>query len=502
MTSTQTRPINIAIAAMGGQGGGVLADWIISVAENNDYIVQATSVPGVAQRTGATVYYIEIFPRNAVPASGGDPVMALIPVPGDVDIVIAGELVEAARAVIRGIVTPDRTTVIASAHRDYALSEKMAMGDGRADSATILHRTRASAKELLAFDMAVIAENTGSVISAVLLGALAAANVLPFSPEQFEGAIKRSNIDIDRNLTGFAAGYARAHADNEAAQRPEPPAASIEAGLLDPKCIALKQRVEHEIPAAAQEIALAGLHRVVDYQDPNYGGLYLDRLQPIVAIDNEESKLLSSETARYLALWMSYEDTIRVAELKIRRERFDRFRSEVGARPDQIVRVTEFMHPRFEEICDTLPAGLGRSAMNSATLRKIIGLFCRRGRKIRTSSLPGFLLLYGVSALKPWRRRTLRYQRENESIEYWLRRIRTIGAENYHLAVELAECQRLIKGYGDTHERGLRNYRAILSQLDHIASQPDAALTLRHLRDAALADEAGQSLRDVLEQVA
>ena len=51
-----TQPIKIAVLAMGGEGGGVLADWIVDLGEANGYIAQTTSVPGVAQRTGATIY--------------------------------------------------------------------------------------------------------------------------------------------------------------------------------------------------------------------------------------------------------------------------------------------------------------------------------------------------------------------------------------------------------------------------------------------------------------
>ena len=91
----RTRPISIAILAMGGEGGGVLADWIIDLAENNHYIAQLTSVPGVAQRTGATIYYLEIYPRAGIADAAHEPVLALMPVPGDVDIVIASELMEA-----------------------------------------------------------------------------------------------------------------------------------------------------------------------------------------------------------------------------------------------------------------------------------------------------------------------------------------------------------------------------------------------------------------------
>src|SRR5215467_1417948 len=117
------RSIKLTIAALGGQGGGVLTDWLIASAEANGYIVQSTSVPGVAQRTGATIYYLEFFSRAEAVRAGREPVMALMPVCGDVDCVVASELAEAGRAIQRGLVTP-RTTLIASTHRDYAISEK------------------------------------------------------------------------------------------------------------------------------------------------------------------------------------------------------------------------------------------------------------------------------------------------------------------------------------------------------------------------------------------
>src|SRR6185437_6128604 len=129
--------------AMGGEGGGVLAEWIVDLAEHGGYIAQMTSVPGVAQRTGATNYYVELFPKNAAQAAGRLPVMALTPVPGDVDIVIASELMEAGRAVQRGIVTPDRTTFLVSTNRVYSMTEKIALADGRVDSATLLEGCKA-----------------------------------------------------------------------------------------------------------------------------------------------------------------------------------------------------------------------------------------------------------------------------------------------------------------------------------------------------------------------
>jgi indolepyruvate ferredoxin oxidoreductase, beta subunit len=54
MTGPQARPITILIAALGGEGGGVLTDWIVAAASQLGFPVQSTSIPGVAQRTGAT----------------------------------------------------------------------------------------------------------------------------------------------------------------------------------------------------------------------------------------------------------------------------------------------------------------------------------------------------------------------------------------------------------------------------------------------------------------
>src|SRR5579884_258761 len=177
------RPICIAVLAMGGQGGGVLVDWIVALAERGGYVAQSTSVPGVAQRTGATVYYVEMIEARP---DGRAPVLALMPAPGHVDIVNGAELMEAGRAMQRGLVSPERTTLIASSHRSYAVAEKIAPGDGIADDAKVYRAAQVAAKRFLAFDMAALAERTGSAISAVLFGALAASGTLPFPRAAYE----------------------------------------------------------------------------------------------------------------------------------------------------------------------------------------------------------------------------------------------------------------------------------------------------------------------------
>ena len=130
--------------------------------------------------------------------------------PGDVDIVIASELMEAGRAVQRGLVTPDRTTFIVSTNRVYSMTERIALADGRVDSAALLEGCRAAAKRIIHGDMAQLAEATGSVISAVLFGALAGAKVLPMQRMAFEAAIHRGGVGVKASIAAFGAGFAAA----------------------------------------------------------------------------------------------------------------------------------------------------------------------------------------------------------------------------------------------------------------------------------------------------
>ncbi|MGH8746812.1 MAG: 2-oxoacid:acceptor oxidoreductase family protein, partial [Burkholderiales bacterium] len=162
------RPLTVLIAALGGEGGGVLADWILSAAAAEGYPVQSTSIPGVAQRTGATTYYLEVYPARAAELGERRPVMTLAPAPGCVDVMITSELLETARAMQNGFVTPDRTTLIASTHRVYTTLEKMAMGDGRIDSERIVKAAQALSRRAQLFDMQRLAREAGTVISAVM----------------------------------------------------------------------------------------------------------------------------------------------------------------------------------------------------------------------------------------------------------------------------------------------------------------------------------------------
>src|SRR5690606_18486786 len=210
MTSTQFHagtPIKIAILAMGGQGGGVLADWIVDMAEHAKWWAQTTSVPGVAQRTGATIYYVEMMPETEVSAAGRQPALAMMPTPGDVDLVVAAELMEGGRAIQRGLVTPDRSTLMSSSHRSYAVGEKSARGNGIADSNKVIETGEAASKRFICLDLQALAEQAGSVISASLFGAVAGSGTLPFTRQDFEETIRRGGVGVEASLRAFALGF-------------------------------------------------------------------------------------------------------------------------------------------------------------------------------------------------------------------------------------------------------------------------------------------------------
>ncbi len=500
------RPIAIAVLAMGGQGGGVLVDWIVALAEGQGWLTQSTSVPGVAQRTGATVYYVETIEGDG---SGRKPVLSLMPVPGEVDIVIGADLMEAGRAMQRGFVSPGRTTLIASSHRAYAVSEKIVPGDGAGDPAKVYEAARASSKQFLAFDMAAIAEQSESVISAALFGALAGSGALPFPREAYEAAIREGGLGVEASLRAFSQAFEAATAELRKPSPAPPPLRPSAALKRFPRLQpigntgfdALVERAR-KFPEPAHGMIAAGLARVVDFQDVAYGAEYLDRLQPFAALESGSTDCpLTTAAAKQIARAMAYDDVIRVADLKTRGSRFARVRAEVAARPDQLIYATEFMHPRLEEVCGTLPAGLGQWIEASPRVAGLLRPLIDRGRRVNTGTIGWFLVLYVVAGFRGFRRGTLRHQRETAHLLAWLDQALAAARRDRALGVELLETRRLVKGYSDTHDRGEGKFSRVMAMAKRLESRADAADWLRRLRQAALADADGKALADTLRTI-
>jgi indolepyruvate ferredoxin oxidoreductase beta subunit len=344
-----------------------------------------------------------------------------------------------------------------------------------------------------------------------MLGALGGSGVLPFRKAAFEAAIKKGGIAVKTNLAAFEDAYQRAAAGGDAGRATQAEAAAtgelraVPAQARSPKLQPLLDRVRR-FAAPVQQTAFEGVRRAIDYQDPAYAALYLERVEKIAALDAKQGGgsdgqwALTEATARALALWMTFEDTIRVADLKTRPARFVRVREEIRADTAQLFGITEFMKPRVVEMAGTLPAGMGRWILRSPGICRFLTRWTG-GRHVRTSTVTGFLMLYLLGGMKRWRRGTLRYHEENERMEQWLGRIERLAATNYALAVELAKAQRLVKGYGETHERGWRNFSTLVDKLDELAVRPDGAAVFARLMTAALADEEGKALARELAEI-
>jgi indolepyruvate ferredoxin oxidoreductase beta subunit len=467
--SLPERPITILIAALGGEGGGVMADWLMEAATACGFPAQATSIPGVAQRTGATTYYLEVFPAERAQLGGREPVMSLTPTPGNVDVMVASELIEAGRAMQNGYVSPQRTTLVASTHRIYATVEKMQMADGRFESERVVEAARQLAKQAVLFDMRELAQQNGTVINAVLFGAVAGSGVLPLPREACEKAIRSAGRGAEASLRGFAAGY-----DIAAGTRASPAIATA-----PPRATALK------------DVMALGIARLKDYQGDAYAALFEERMQPFLSDEK-----LAAEVARHLAVWMSYEDIVRVADLKTRASRFARVRKEVGAKPGEPVVVVDYLKPGVEEFASLLPPSLGERLVRWATARGKLDAY-NVGMHVKTSGVFGYLLVRSLSWLKPWRPHSYRFREEQRLIERWLGHVAEAARRDAGLALEIAECARLVKGYGETHRRGKGNFLALLDALVENPPTADAqeqARAIRKAREAALADPEGKAL--------
>lgn len=499
----ETRPTTLQVSAIGGEGGGVLATWIVAAAQRAGYPIQSTSIPGVAQRTGATVYYIEVFPVSIAELDGKRPIMALYPGVGDIDIMLASEFAEAGRAISNGFVTPDRTHLIASTHRVFAIGERSDMADGRYDVERLHTAVRERTKHAYLADFRQVAEEHGVSLNAILLGVLAGVGQLPMAVEDYKGAIEESGIAVEPNIEGFEIGLNYSFSNET--KKTDLIAEGRDAGRVTPEM--LKVRVGSQFPETCHTFFLEAVNRLAGYQDDAYAEAFLDRLSKVLGIESKVGGdgTVTAEAGRQLALRMSYEDVIRVAQLKSAGDRLGRIREEVGAKDGEPIVVVDYLKPGIDELCSILPAGLGRRLMSLAE-RKGWRNRCNFGLHLKSTTVTGYLRLRLLAGLRQWRRGTYRYSEEQASIEAWLEDVKATLTLSRALAMETVECARLIKGYGETHQRGTENFNEIRKQVIVPALSgtmaPDiAADALANARAAALSDPEGTRLGDVLTEI-
>lgn len=504
----QQKPITLLICALGGEGGGVLTEWLVDIAWASGYAAQSTSIPGVAQRTGATTYYLEVFPVPLAELGGKRPVFSLNPVPGALDGLISSELLETARQVGNGMASPQRTLVISSSSRTLTTAERMVPGDGRTDNAPLLQVIADQSRATQVFDMGEMARECGTVVSAVMLGAMAASGLLPFARQAYESVIRHGGKGAEASLRGFDRAFAQVH--TQQAQTALVSSLLSNRELSTPASHGLEADLAHIFPPPVHAMLALGYARMLDYQDRDYADLYVQRLQQVLRAEQLADPALAHgyattrEMARWLALWMAFDDIVRVAALKSSASRWQRVAGEVKASDGDLLQVYDHFKPGAPEFAALLPAGLAARVTRWDRQRVAHGKSpWALPLKIGTHSVVGMVSLRLLASLKWLRVRGSRYATEQALIEQWLAGVVRSTQTHWQLGHEIALCGRLIKGYGSTNERGKDNLMHVLAHLATgaaFASNESRAAAIAQAREAALADEAGKALDQTLVQ--
>jgi len=452
MPDSSPRLLSILIPAVGGQGGGVLAEWIVSAADAASLRAHSTSIPGVAQRTGSTSYYIELV-------TGGDeraPAFSLYPIPGGLDVLLAPEFMEVGRAIELGFPSPSRTTIVASTHRLYSIHEKVTTGRGIYPREALDAAARAYSASLVAFDALAVAREHDTEVNAVLLGALAGSGVLPIGAEAWRQGIEDKGVQVTANLRGFEVGLglvgsspAPAHVLSHGPATNGSLATSSGPIDDDPEL--------RGFPESLRPVLRLAVGRLVDYQDRRYAGRYLARMRRVLGTGDVE---LARTVARYLAVWMTYEDAIRVADLKTRAERFERIEADARA-PGALVNVTDYLKPDLDEIYGILPYAVVAPFARWAERRWPHGR-PSFGQHVKTTTVLGFLRLWWLGRLRRLRPISYRAHHEHARMERWLEAVTRCAAWDVELARQVARLAHLVKGYGDVRRRMTACFDALL----------------------------------------
>lgn len=500
--------INLLICALGGEGGGVLTEWLIDTARASGYAAQSSSIPGVAQRTGATTYYVEVFPLPLAELGGRQPVFSLNPVPGALDALVSSELLETTRQIGNSMSSAQRTLVITSSNRTFTTEERMQPGDGRTDSAPLLEVVRSHSRQHHVFDMAEMARQSGTIVSAVMLGAVAGSGLFPFPRWAFEATIKAGAKATVASLRGFSQAF-------ELISGQQSQALLVRELLsdLEPTVPAAKRpspELARHFPPPVLDLLTLGYARLQEYQGQAYADLYLRRLKEVLAAERlsdlaaERAFATTRETARWLALWMAFDDIVRVADLKSRASRWQRVKGEVRARDDELLQVYDYFKPGAAELAGLLPTRLANK-LQQWERRRIAQGKAPWGLPLTVGShsVFGMIALRALASLKRLRPFGSRFATEQALIDQWLSAVVDGSRQHWQTGHEMALCGRLIKGYGSTNERGKDNLLHVIEHLARaatFASDSARAQAIAAARSAALSDEAGKALDQTLVQ--
>lgn len=247
------------------------------------------------------------------------------------------------------------------------------------------------------------------------------------------------------------------------------------------------------LPESVVAAASDAIHLMIEYQGTAYARLYVERLARFVGKRGVDEAMLL-DIARLMAMRMSYEDAIRIAQLKL---------LELEAYPDT-PRADDVRKLRLDEMVEALPTVIAEPLLD--VLDWLGWVHKRVSIHFSTANRFSIRRLKIEASLKRWRRYSIRYSKERQWVERWLHMIDRALTRQPQAASAIVDTATMVQGYGDAYRHGLADWHAIIDGLvkptfDGVLDLPDLAGAVAEARAAALPDPRQAALKRKIAEI-
>jgi len=442
--------MKILIPSVGGMGVGVLVEWLSVAAILEGLKPSVLNLPGVSQRTGRTLSYIEIREND------DNKPFSPFPEKGGLDIIISQDFLELIRILKEGY-GGRGCNIIGTTYRYYTTHEKLSL---KRDFYTYEYFKGViveNSKEHIVVDIHKM--GIQDFRNAHLLGILCYSGYLPsIRRESYERAIRHVGIDVEGNLRDFGVGYELLNGDRGITDGKmiESELDSLAEGFIKESI----KRLESVYGNRLKEILIEAVRQLTGYQDTKYSEFYIRRvldlnlyIRETVGETNEYNELME-EFAKVLVVRMMYEDVIRVAERKVSEERFKRIERLYRINKNEVFWVKDFFRPDLDELYGILPYSIGKMIDRILSRHKFSWK-----TTINTTHIFGFLMLKSMSKIRFLRKWSFRYRKENNLIENYIDHVKQCLKQGLDSAILAAKGGTIVRGYGEIRREMINAWR-------------------------------------------
>lgn len=250
------------------------------------------------------------------------------------------------------------------------------------------------------------------------------------------------------------------------------------------------------LPAGAAPAVNEAIARLIDYQGPSYAQLYVDRLRRFVGRPGVDAADLN-DIARLMAARMSYEDPIRIAQLKLAEHAAAAVPAPASADNDR-------KRFRIDELIGALPAVAAEPVLDA--LEWAGWTHAPVSIKYSAANRFGVRRLKIEAGLKRWRLFSIRYGKERVWVERWLHMIDRALTKQPQAASAIIATADMIQGYGSVYRHGLADWHAIIDGLvkptfDGVLPLADLAGAIVEARAAILPDPRQAALKRKIAEI-